>query len=171
MNRRSIFKTLKDWLWPDIHTKVAKAKKRLADLERLLPSSHTIPREKRDVLNSFFCRVADLLSFGKAPSGAVVAELPRTKTLCLSEFASTSDPFGLLASVVEPLISWRLDPHYKDRKVVALEVVWLNIPHRQNNPFQEIGFFYVLAYSEGPMADNSPPSEWQELKSFRRKIF
>lgn len=169
MNRRSIFKLFKDWLRPNIHAKVAKTRKRLADLERLLPSSYAFPREQRDVLNNFFCRVADLLSFGKVPSGAVVAELPRTKTLCFSEFASTSDPFGLLASVVEPLIPWRLDPYYKGRKVVALEVVWLNIPHKQNNPFQEVGFFYTLAYSEGSMDANSSP-EWQELKSFRRKI-
>jgi hypothetical protein len=169
MNRRSIFKLLKDWLRPDIHTRVAKAKKHLRELEKLLPSSCAISRTQRDVLDGFFCRVADLMSFGKAPSGGVVAELPRTKTLCFSDFASTSDPFGLLASVVEPLMSWRLDPRYKGREVVALEVVWLNIPHKQNNPFQDIGFFYALAYSEGPMTANSSP-EWQELKSFRRKL-
>ena len=161
MNRRPIFKLLKDWLRPDIHAKVAKAKKRLAELERLLPPS-SIPYSQRSVLDSFFCHVADLLSFGKEPSKGLYLIVPYTKTLCFSDFANTPDPFGLLADVVEPLMSWRLDPYCRGRKVSALRVMWLNIPHRQDNPFQEIGFFYAIAYSTDPMPGDALTG-WKEV--------
>jgi len=147
MNRRSIFKTLKDWFWPDIHTKVAKAKKSLANLERLLPLPDP-PLTQRWILDSFFCHVADTLSFGEESPSLVVAHMPYTGELNLREFAYTRDPFGMLAEVVAPLIHMRHDLRHQGKKVVAMRVVWINVPHRDHNPFSEIGFFAARLYAE-----------------------
>jgi hypothetical protein len=162
MSRRPVFKLIKNWFLPDIQTRVAKTQKRLSELEKLLPPSKT-PYSQRAVLNSFFNHVADTLSFGVVPSEGLFLDVPHTKSLCFIDFTDTPNPFGLLAETVEPLMYWRLNPRCKGEKVIALNVAWINVPHRLNNPFQEIGFFCARAYSKGSLSANSS-SEWKEVK-------
>ena len=142
---KKLLSKVADFLGLGIYQRMARAKERLLKRDRLLFNPD---RTQIMVLDAFFCQVADLLSFGKvAPSSVRISEVPPTEILDLGEFSRSLDPFSLLASVVAPLIHLRRERRHNGKRVDALNVVWLNMPHRENNPFEERGNFVAVAYS------------------------
>lgn len=146
-----------DFLGLGIYQRVARTKKKLSRLEKLVPTSSSVSSEQRWVLDQFFCHVATLLSFGEIVWDQPPLEVPESKDLCFEEFARSPEPFVLLCSIVQHLICIRLERRYGGKKVDALLVVWINIPHKQRNPFGEIGFFAARAYTRKPPEPTPTP--------------
>jgi len=153
---KTILTRIADLLGLGIHQRIAQTKKKLHDLERLIINPN---RTQTQVLDAFFCQVADLLSFGKVlPGSTLIPQLPIQYNLNLKDFADSLEPFALLSEVVQPIVWIRRDCRHKGEKVHALEVFWLNAPHRQENPFSELGFFAIKAYTNPKSVKPDNPS-------------
>lgn len=101
-------------------------------------------------LNPFFCQVASLLSFGEPPKTWTDSPpFVETDDVCLADFATQPDKLGALATVTKPLSDLSApDAAYDGKRVVALEVSWINIPDKERNPRGLIGHFVARIHLE-----------------------
>lgn len=103
---------------------------------------YILSNEKLDKLMAV---IASTVSFGTVQEGLLVQELPSVR-VCFADLRSSSTMMTDVAGIADALLSLRTKP-VGDKYLSALEVVWVNIPGVEENPFGDLGYFRIRAHA------------------------
>ena len=103
---------------------------------------YILPNEKLDRLLAV---IASTASFGTVQEGGLSQEFPSIR-VCFADLRSSFTMMADIAVIADALLALRTIP-VGGLDLVALEVVWVNIPDAKENPFGDTGFFRIRAHA------------------------
>jgi len=103
---------------------------------------HILSNEKLDRLMAV---IASMVSFGTVQEGGLSQELPSIR-VCFADLRSSFTMMADIAVIADALLALRSTP-VDGLDLAALEVVWVNIPDAEENPFCDTGCFRIRAHA------------------------
>lgn len=104
---------------------------------------NTLTNEK---MNEYMIAIANLVSFGKVDLETMLIQQLPLVHVCLADLRSSHTMLSDVAAIADALLSLRSKP-VGELDLTALEVKWCNILDPKENPFGDIGFFLIQAYT------------------------
>jgi hypothetical protein len=89
--------------------------------------------------------LAEVLSFGEDAKYELVRELTPVH-VCLVSLNSSNQPIQDIATVTDLLFNLRAE-NIEGIKVESAQVVWVNVPNAEHNPFSETGYLLTKIYA------------------------
>ncbi len=100
---------------------------------------------EREKWDRFMCALAEVLSFGEDAKYELVRELTPVR-VCFVGLNSSNQPIQDVATVTDFLFNLRAES-VEGVKVEAAQIVWVNVPDVEHNPFGETGYFLTKIYA------------------------